>query len=195
MPLTLHPATSEDVEHIADLHLKSFDSNPLLHVQFPTPEALESLRGVLRREMLDVVTEKQPAKVILVVKEGERIVSFAKWDLPVSDKRDENEGRGEKVKKAKDGEKQGRDNDEVGWHEDVRREYLVRYHERADAAMVRVLGEEGKRCYSKILFSFFGFEWCFVSDCYGVGVGWCDFVSGRLVMKLPFRISNDIEFD
>ncbi|EPE32537.1 Amidase signature (AS) enzyme [Glarea lozoyensis ATCC 20868] len=145
MRLTLSTATPDDVEQIADLHLKSFDSNSLLHVQFPTPEALESLRGVLRREMLDIVMAKQQGKTILVVRDPDannQIISFAKWDVPSISSGDEKEEvvGGERVKR-------GRNDDEVGWHEDVEREFLVGYHERAEEAMRRVLGEEGGRCY------------------------------------------------
>ena len=86
MALKVSFATPEDVETIAALHLAAFDSNPLLHVQFPTPPALAALKTILCNDMLRSVQDGQGSgKVILVARDpaaGNSIISFAKWDLP-----------------------------------------------------------------------------------------------------------------
>lgn len=86
MPLQVHLATSADVEKIAAIHLAAFDSNPLLHVQFPSPSSLAALKAILCNDMRRSLQQGEiSGKVVLVVKDSDAddvIISFAKWDLP-----------------------------------------------------------------------------------------------------------------
>ncbi|KAE8441838.1 hypothetical protein EG329_004239 [Mollisiaceae sp. DMI_Dod_QoI] len=88
MVLRLSAATAADVDSIAAVHLAAFDSNVLLHAQFPTQASLNALRLYLGQEMLASIRGgEQSRKAILVVKDteaDEKIISFAKWDLPGS---------------------------------------------------------------------------------------------------------------
>ncbi|TVY85028.1 Allophanate hydrolase [Lachnellula suecica] len=129
MVLQLSDAADGDVDEIARLHLAAFDSNVLLHAQFPTPESLATLHSVLSQEILHDIQNAQAAgKVVKVVRDTEadsKIISFAKWDLPNVSK------VGHQVDSA--------------WHEDTRREFLDIYHEKARDAKARVVGD--KLCY------------------------------------------------
>lgn len=86
MVLQVHLATAADVERIADIHLAAFDSNPLLHVQFPSPSSVAALKSILCNDMRGCVQQGETSgKVVLVVKNSnaeDMIISFAKWDLP-----------------------------------------------------------------------------------------------------------------
>lgn len=85
MVLHLSRATRDDVDEIADVHLAAFDSNPLLHAQFPTAASLNALHSFLSRSSL--ASLQTTSKAILVVRDtevGEKIISFARWDLPVT---------------------------------------------------------------------------------------------------------------
>ena len=134
MVLELSAAALEDVDRIATIHLESFDCNPLLHAQFPTPASLASLHSVLCLEMRAIIQEKKdPSKAVLVVRDstvGTQIISFAKWDFPVN---------------------QPSSHSEVIWHEDVQEQYLDKYHDLAESAKQRVIGDT--LCYSKNPFS------------------------------------------
>jgi hypothetical protein len=129
MVLKLSAATPDDVERIAEVHLASFDSNPLLHAQFPP--SLASLHSILCQETLTVVKDGQnPRKAVMVVRdstEDNQIISFAKWDLPGP---------------------QSALHTNIIWHEDVKQEYLDKYHDLAESAKRRVIGDA--KCYSKI---------------------------------------------
>lgn len=127
MVLQISDATPSDVEQIASLHLISFDSNPLLHVQFPTPESLTSLRSILSHDMKRTIQHTANSKKkILVVRDSntkDQIISFAKWDLPISP------GLQQELHPG------------AQWHQDVRQEYLDTYHDLAEAAKQRVIGD------------------------------------------------------
>ncbi|TVY48582.1 Allophanate hydrolase [Lachnellula occidentalis] len=129
MVLQLSDAAPEDVDRIASVHLSAFDSNFLLHAQFPTPASLAFLHSILCQELLHAIQNAQTAgKAVVIVRDTEaenQIIGFAKWDLPgVSNK----------------GNQAG-----VTWHKDVRQELLDVYHEKAERAKVRVVGD--KPCY------------------------------------------------
>ncbi|KAL5313868.1 hypothetical protein ACEPPN_018291 [Leptodophora sp. 'Broadleaf-Isolate-01'] len=135
MVLQLRPASPSDADRIATIHLAAFNTNPLLHAQFPTPASLAALRTILAQETLHAIQNRQDAKAILVVRdteleggEEEQVIGFAKWDLP-----------------KKEGEEKLVLHEGVTWHEDCRTEWLDRYHDLAEEAMERVLG--GERCY------------------------------------------------
>lgn len=86
MALQVSFATINDVERIADIHLTAFDSNPLLHVQFPTPTALAALKTILQHDMLRTIQRGEACgRIVLVVRDEsiqDKVISFAKWDLP-----------------------------------------------------------------------------------------------------------------
>src|SRR5579859_4343946 len=85
MVLRLSAATAADVDRIASLHLAAFDSNVLLHAQFPTRASLSSLESILSQEMLYSIKKQDARKAVLVVRDTDadnQIISFAKWDLP-----------------------------------------------------------------------------------------------------------------
>jgi len=133
MVLQLSDAAPGDAERIASVHLAAFDSNVLLHAQFPTPESLAVLHSILSQEMLQTIQNVQVSgKAIMVVRDTEadnQIISFAKWDLP---------------NLSNDGHHVG-----AAWHVDTRQDLLYLYHEKADQAKERVIGD--KMCYRKLL--------------------------------------------
>ncbi|KAH9212641.1 hypothetical protein DL95DRAFT_391363, partial [Leptodontidium sp. 2 PMI_412] len=125
MVLQLRPASPSDADRIATIHLAAFNSNPLLHAQFPTPASLAALQTILAQETLHAIQNRQNAKAILVVRdteleggEEEQVIGFAKWDLP-----------------RKEGEEKLVLHEGVTWHEDCRTEWLDRYHDLAEEAM------------------------------------------------------------
>ena len=90
MALSLYRATAEEADRIAEIHLAAFDSNPLLHMQFPTSSSLDALKDVLARDMRhSIEAGEECGKVVLVVKDGsanDMIISFAKWEFPTVNK-------------------------------------------------------------------------------------------------------------
>jgi hypothetical protein len=130
MALKLSAATAADVDRIASVHLAAFDSNVLLHAQFPTRASLSSLESILSQEMLDNIKKQDAGKAVLVVRDTDadnQIISFAKWDLP--------------------GLSKGVHHPGVTWPKDCRQEFLNEYHEKAEAAKTRVIGD--RPCYRK----------------------------------------------
>lgn len=130
MVLQIHPAKATDVDRISTIHLLAFDTNPLLHAQFPIPASLTALHSILSRETLHAIQNSQDAKAILVVKDTEleeqdQIIAFAKWNLPSEGKVGFHEG--------------------VTWPQDCKQEWLDAYHELAEKAKERVIG--GGKCY------------------------------------------------
>ena len=81
MALTLCPASECDVDCIADIHMAAFGANAMLRAQFPTAAIRSELRTCIVQKALDDI--RDPKKAVLVVKDGNEIISFAKWDLPV----------------------------------------------------------------------------------------------------------------
>ena len=131
MVLQLSDAAVEDVDRIASVHLSAFDSNVLLHAQFPTPASLAFLHSLLSQELLHTIQNVQAAgKAVMVVRDTEaenQIIGFAKWDLPSVSNKEYHAG--------------------VTWHMDVRQEFLDVYYEKAERAKARVIGD--KSCYRK----------------------------------------------
>ena len=125
MVLEIGSAVEADAEEIASLHLLSFDSNVLLHAQFPTPASLEELHTFLSQ---DAVRDLQdPGKELMVVRDSEtgQVVSFAKWDLPGPTKH----------------------YDDISWPKECRQLLIDEYYEKAKAARKRVMGDTP--CYCK----------------------------------------------
>lgn len=127
MAFHLSPATPADASPIASLHLSAFNSNPLLHVQFPSASSLQSLKEFLVQNTLRDLSD--PGKVVLVVRDGERIVGFASWELP---------GDGEGWERRE-------------WPEDCDKEWLNEYYEKVGGVRNRVVGNQ--KCYGKRLCS------------------------------------------
>jgi hypothetical protein len=136
MMLQLSEATEADVHCIASIHLAAFNSNTLLHAQFPTPSSLEGLHASLSQDALSTIRSGESSgKIVLVVRETEadgQIISFAKWDLPKASK--------------------GIFHSDITWPEGSQREYLNEYFEKAESAKNRVIGD--KQCYRKTYISF-----------------------------------------
>ena len=86
MALLVSPASIDEVDRIAEIHLAAFDSNPLLHVQFPTSSSLRTLKHTLAQEMrCSIEAGDASGKSVLVVKDhtaNNLIISFAKWEFP-----------------------------------------------------------------------------------------------------------------
>jgi hypothetical protein len=132
MVLQLSVATDADVDCIASIHLAAFDSNILLHAQFPTPS---SLHAYLSQDALNIIQNgENGGKIVLVVRDTEannQIISFAKWDLP-------------NISKATS-------HSDITWPTGCRQEYLDEYHEKAEAAKNRVIRD--RPCYRKTCIS------------------------------------------
>jgi hypothetical protein len=129
--LYLSDAGPGDAEKIASIHLAAFDSNVLLHAQFPTPGSLAVLHSILSQELLYTIQNAQVSgKAVMVVRDTEaesQIISFAKWNLPNLSKGGYHVG--------------------AAWHVDTRQDLLDLYHEKADNALARVIGD--RSCYRK----------------------------------------------
>ncbi|KAL8814680.1 MAG: hypothetical protein Q9223_006119, partial [Gallowayella weberi] len=75
-------AAETDADRIANIHMAAFGSNALLLAQFPTPKARTQLRQCIARKAADDIRDLNIA--VLVVRDEDKIVSFAKWSLPVA---------------------------------------------------------------------------------------------------------------
>jgi len=145
--LQLTVATEADADCIASIHLAAFDSNPLLHAQFPTPSSLEVLHAALSQDVLNTIRNREGCgTIVLVVRDTEadgQIISFAKWDLP---------GKPKDIVHY-----------DITWPEDCRQEYLDEYHEKAGSAKNRIIGN--KPCYRKncISLCFHSIFFCYCS--------------------------------
>ena len=123
----------QDALRIASIHVEAMNTNPLLHVQFPTPEALKGLVEYLARDTLQCLQD--PRKGVLASRDREtgEIASFAKWVVARSAEEDLT------VEAVVD----------EPWPETSVSEYLDRYSELADAAMERSFGKQP--CYRECL--------------------------------------------
>ncbi|CAL8578243.1 hypothetical protein XPA_004035 [Xanthoria parietina] len=75
-------ALETDADRIADIHMAAFGTNALLRAQFPTPAIRTQLRdSIANKAAADI---RDPNIAVLVVRDQDQIVSFAKWSLPVS---------------------------------------------------------------------------------------------------------------
>jgi hypothetical protein len=83
MTLTLSPAKESDAPRIADIHMAAFGTNLMLLAQFPTPAVRDGLWTSLVEKVIAEV--RDPKWAILVVRDEEekKILSFAKWCLPI----------------------------------------------------------------------------------------------------------------
>ncbi|MCJ1329412.1 hypothetical protein MMC10_006092 [Thelotrema lepadinum] len=108
MPLVLCPASRSDAEKIASIHMTAFESNVMLHAQFPTPAAREGLqRSVKAKAIADIDDARTTVLVVRDLSEAEQrrqskdgyleqgvderkeggvegqVIAFAKWSHPV----------------------------------------------------------------------------------------------------------------
>ncbi|RHZ59232.1 hypothetical protein CDV55_106321 [Aspergillus turcosus] len=82
MALTLYKAKKKQT--IADIHMAAFYSNGMLLAQFPTPAVRKGLRMSLIDKAIKEIRDPQ-WEVLVVREEHDRVISFAKWCLPVSE--------------------------------------------------------------------------------------------------------------
>lgn len=83
MGLEVRVAEVSDAERIAEIHMAAFGSNAMLQAQFPTSSARHELRQcIVEKTRGDMHDDKV---VVLVVYDGNEIISFAKWTLPISE--------------------------------------------------------------------------------------------------------------
>ena len=83
MRLKITAATVHDADRIADIHMAAFGTNALLLAQFPTPNVRTQLRDCIAAKAAADI--RDPNIAVLVVRDQEnQIISFAKWNLPVS---------------------------------------------------------------------------------------------------------------
>ena len=75
-------AAGSDASRIADVHMAAFSSNALLLAQFPTPAIRDQLRECIAKKAEDDI--RDPNIAVLVARDHGKIISFAKWSLPVS---------------------------------------------------------------------------------------------------------------
>ncbi|KAK0708233.1 hypothetical protein B0H67DRAFT_495469 [Lasiosphaeris hirsuta] len=124
---TILRPTAADAARIAEIHLAAMDSNPLLHVQFPTPESLEALRAFLATYTASQLDN--PVSGVLVARDPETggVASFAKWDSP---------SHPENVKL---------ESGDLQYSEGCSREFLDGYVALAEEAKARSFGD--KACY------------------------------------------------
>lgn len=151
-PLTLSPALESDAGAISSIHMAAFGLNAMLHAQFPTPHIRAQLQlAIIDKTIRDI---RDAGTAVLVVRagrqgqrsldkdqdqeeaDGEEVVSFARWNLPVEG------GWVEPAWKFPEGTEWG---------------VLKAWTEMVDAAQERVLG--GEACYREFFFFWFGLVW------------------------------------
>lgn len=84
MPLHVCPASETDAPRIAAVHMAAFGANAMLLAQFPTPTIRERLQICIATKALADIRDAKTA--VLVVRDDENgndVVGFAKWSLPV----------------------------------------------------------------------------------------------------------------
>jgi len=81
MALDVLVAKEFDADRIAAIHMAAFGQNLLLRAQFPTAAARVALQVCIARKALDDIRDPQTA--VLIVRDQDEIISFAKWSLPV----------------------------------------------------------------------------------------------------------------
>ncbi|KAK4127224.1 hypothetical protein N657DRAFT_548492, partial [Parathielavia appendiculata] len=79
---TVERPGESDAPRIAEIHLAAMGSNPLLHVQFPTPESLKSLQQFLSTHTAEELRDSTSGVLVAREVESGVVVAFAKWDSP-----------------------------------------------------------------------------------------------------------------
>ncbi|KAI1137573.1 putative GNAT family acetyltransferase [Hypoxylon sp. FL0543] len=83
MDLELGPATQADARRIAEIHMAAFRDNAMLQAQFPTAAVRQALQKCIELKALADIND--PNVTVLVVKEKDDIIAFAKWSHPIPD--------------------------------------------------------------------------------------------------------------
>ena len=81
MPLHVSAAPETDASRIAAIHMAAFGTNAMLLAQFPTPAIREKLQICIAEKALADI--KDPKIAVLVIRDEDEVISFAKWSLPV----------------------------------------------------------------------------------------------------------------
>lgn len=63
--------------------MAAFGANAMLLAQFPTAAIRDELKSCIERKALDDIED--PKIAVLIVRDRDQIVSFAKWSLPIAD--------------------------------------------------------------------------------------------------------------
>ncbi|KAG6991189.1 hypothetical protein G7Y79_00055g089650 [Physcia stellaris] len=79
--LNVFEATESDADAIAAIHMAAFGSNALLLAQFPTSAIRDELQTCIAEKAAADI--RDPKVAVLVVRDQDHIISFAKWHLPV----------------------------------------------------------------------------------------------------------------
>ena len=79
--LLLTLASASDADSIASVHMAAFSSNAMLLAQFPTAAARHDLKNCIAEKALADI--KDPMMRVLVVRELDEVIGFAKWHLPI----------------------------------------------------------------------------------------------------------------
>jgi hypothetical protein len=125
MAFDIGALSPHEAADISDIHLKAMNSNPLLHVQFPTKNALEDLRVWLTGDTMKHLEHADKTMLVARDRASGRVVSFIKWQVYA--RRDF-----------------GAPEIDVGeeWPESCRREYLNRYEAAVQEVLQRVMGHD-----------------------------------------------------
>ena len=83
MPLGVHKAKPSDVPLLADIYFAAFARHPLYEVAYNTPALKKGHRECFVK---DTLLELEDSRyVVLVVRESDEIIAFARWDLPIQE--------------------------------------------------------------------------------------------------------------
>ena len=80
--LSLSPALASDADSIASIHMAAFGNNALLLAQFPTTATRQELETCIAEKALADIQD--PGMTVLVVRDHDKVISFAKWHHPVT---------------------------------------------------------------------------------------------------------------
>lgn len=81
MPLHVSSAPETDASRIAAIHMAAFGTNAMLLARFLTPAIREKHQICIAEKALADI--KDPKSAVLVVRDEDEMISFAKWSLPV----------------------------------------------------------------------------------------------------------------
>lgn len=79
--LVLTLASASDADSIASIHMAAFGSNAMLLAQFPTAAVRHELEKCIAEKALADIQD--PMMSVLVVRDKDKVISFAKWHLPI----------------------------------------------------------------------------------------------------------------
>jgi len=126
MALQLLPAVESDADRIGEIHMAAFGTNAMLLAQFPTPAIRIELEKCIAKKALDDIQD--PKVSVLVVRFEDKVISFAKWTLPILESENYTEPS-------------------WTWPEGTDYDVLNEWVERVEGAQQKALGSEP--CYRK----------------------------------------------